>query len=118
MLDPAQFILSPDQFDNKDYSNKRPLEVRSSIRDFANALHPNNPSYTKEGWEPIAQDLIPLMGKQSLTTETFLPTMFLAVKTESRRWYEGYVYIDFPSSESIAVSLTFVETFFKNLTHV
>lgn len=42
MLDPAQLILSPDQFDNKDYSGKWPLEVRSSIRDFANALHPNN----------------------------------------------------------------------------
>lgn len=44
--------------------------------------------------------------------------MFLSVKIESRRRYEGYVHIDFSSSENTAVLLTFVEAIFKNLTHV
>lgn len=41
-LELLQFILSPDQFDNTDYFQKQSLEVHSPIRDFANALHPNN----------------------------------------------------------------------------
>lgn len=89
MLEPVQFILSPDQFDNIDYSQKQSLEVHPSVRDFANVLHPNNISYTKEVWEPMAWDLILPMGKQSLTTGTSFPfqgqnMVFLSVERDYR----------------------------------
>lgn len=49
MLEPVpNTILKPGKFDNTDYSQKQSLEVQSIVRDFANALHPNNLSHTKE----------------------------------------------------------------------